>query len=174
MLTMRILQADLISAWGDARRQVAREADIRAERRAQGSNEPPRLAEVRSMKSAFVAVHGELRDAVVPGRFLFGSKLEQLIENEPEAEKMEEVPSREGGEDDLMVPEITPGGQLKVRTGAAKKTNPPRDVRSSASSIALSFTFGYLRAPGTRIATGCCRQRLIRSTCLPSKFWERQ
>ena len=126
-LQTRMLVADIISAWSDASKQVAREADIRAERRTNDYKEPPRQAECKSMRAAFIAVHGELDDKLVPGRFLVGSKLEELVDNEAVAEKLEEVTSREDGEDDVLLSDVGSNGLLRVRKGVAKKTALPRD-----------------------------------------------
>ena len=85
---------------------------------------------------------------MTPGRFLVGSKLEQLIENEPIVEKLEEVTSREDGEDDVITPEITPSGQIRIRKGAAKKTAPPKDgegLRAKYQLICNAWLFARTR-----------------------------
>jgi hypothetical protein len=100
------------------------------------------------MGAAFKALHGKPRDVVVPGRFLVGSKLDELIENDPQVEKLTEVSHKEDGEEELIVPEVTAAGGIKVRKGAAIKSKAPRDgaeLRTKYSLIVNAWLFARTR-----------------------------
>ena len=123
----RILVADICSVWNDAQRQVTKEAEIRAENRASGHREPPQPRDVKSMRAAYIQIHGKIEPEHTPGRYLVGLKLDELAENDPQIELLNEVSEKGDGEEDILIPELTGSNQLKVRKGVAPKGKDPKD-----------------------------------------------
>ena len=60
-LEERVMIGDICSAWLDARCQVAREAETRAEQRTSDVRPPPPKREIKSMREAFISAHGEVK-----------------------------------------------------------------------------------------------------------------
>jgi hypothetical protein len=87
----RTFTAVLVAAWHDVGRQVAREADTTAAGRAGEHREPPTPAGVRSTSGAVKTSHGKPWDKAAPGRFLGGSRLDELFKTDPQAERLNRV-----------------------------------------------------------------------------------
>ena len=77
---MRMLMAELVAAWHDARLQASKAADIKANKRAGEFREPPRPQDMRSMGGAYKAIHGKPRENLTPGRFLVGRNWTNSLE----------------------------------------------------------------------------------------------
>ena len=89
---------DICSAWLDARCQVAREAETRAEQLTSDVRPPPPKRVIKSMREAFISAHGKVKAEHTPSRFLVGSKLEELIDGDPQVEILTDVSERGEGD----------------------------------------------------------------------------
>ena len=82
---------------------------------------------MKSMKTAFEKAHGKVAKEFTPGKYLLGSKLEQIQETEPFASPSTEVTTKEDGEKDIVVTDVDRNGRLMVKKGAAKTVKLPKD-----------------------------------------------
>ena len=78
------------------------------------------------MRSAYALQHGgPLPQSLTPCRHFLGTKLEKILDGEPQIENLEEVTNKEDGEEELLATEINRDGQIKVKKGIAKKIQRP-------------------------------------------------
>jgi hypothetical protein len=106
--------------------------------------------EQRQLRVQVEAVTGRLQPRQVPSRYMVGSKLEQLEENEPEAEPLEEVHWNEAGEDFMPLLVVSGAGQVQVRKGVAKRVPKPKDgeeLRARYQLIATAWMFARVKHP---------------------------
>ena len=120
--------ADLIGAWQAAGDQSKRESALRAEQRNTPFPAAATTLELKSMRTAFEAIYGDCPLALTPGRYFLGTKLEEVVDAEPQVERLEEVTCKEDGEDEFLVPEITKEGAFRVKKGVSKKISAPNDT----------------------------------------------
>ena len=83
--------------------------------------------EVKSMRQSFETVFGELDEKLCPGKYSLGTKIEELVENEPLVEDLTEVTNKEDGEEDLWIPDLTKEGVLKMKKGQCRKSPTPNN-----------------------------------------------
>ena len=145
--------SDLMDAWEEARDVLARERDARAEHKAAatGIPLPTDNHEHTGMRKAFEKVHGKIADRHDPGRYLLGSKLEQVQNNDPQLEELDSVSHRMPGEDEGFSCEVERDGRFKVRKGVKKVGEHPRtteDLRDKYHLLSNVWLYAKLRHPG--------------------------
>ena len=91
--------ADLLSAWEMTKARVESETKMRAELSVLEYAQPATNMDLKSMLKAHERVHGELESRLTPGRYLLGTKLEEVQANEPEVERLKDVTSRDDGDE---------------------------------------------------------------------------
>lgn len=118
--------ADVSAAWTDARKEYEKESELRAEKRVMGIGvEPAPSRASKIMKELFEKLHGYCPKNLRPGRFLLGSKIEEVIENGPVVEALQAVTSKEDGEEGLLLPDLIRDGAIRLKKGAAKWVKMP-------------------------------------------------
>ena len=140
--------SDVLAAWDDAKLQANREAEIRADQKVLDTRAPAPKREVKSMRAAFENVYGMVPNEFCPGRFYLGTKLEEAQDDEPVAEDLTEVSTREDGEEDLLLPEITSDGGLRIKKGKAKKAaqvENSEELRTRYKIMNLAWMFIKMR-----------------------------
>lgn len=75
----RILVADICSCWSEVQQQVARGAELRAEARTHGHQEPSQLCEHRSTMAVALQVHGQLDNQHAPRRYFGRHKSRKIV-----------------------------------------------------------------------------------------------
>lgn len=76
---------------------------------------------------------------VTPRRFLVGSKLDELIEEDPQLENLTEIAAKEAGEKEFIIPEVTTAGGFNVRKrGPRSRPLHRRSGKSCAQNILCS------------------------------------
>eukprot|EP00972_Heterocapsa_arctica_P001591 228450-Heterocapsa_arctica.AAC.1 len=65
------------------------------------------------MRQAFEARYGRLENHEVPAQHYLGSKIEDIEENEPKAEALKEVASKDDGEEDFLMSEVGKDGRVR-------------------------------------------------------------
>jgi hypothetical protein len=143
--------ADLIAAWEIACKQQDKEVEAMVDKKtAPGPSLPTGKVEQRQLRVQVEAVIGRMQPKQVPSRYMVGSKLEQLEENEPEAEPLEEVHWNEAGEDFMPLLVVSGAGQVQVRKGVAKRVPKPKDgeeLRARYQLIATAWMFARVKHP---------------------------
>ena len=137
-----------MSAWRIGKDLVASQTTIENEACAAGIPQPINPPDARALREGYVALWGPLDDTEAPGRFFLGAKIQQITENLPVLEKLEEVASIDDGDDEAFVPVYTDFGALKTRRGSVVKVPRPRDsdeLRRRHRIICNGWLMGSLR-----------------------------
>ena len=113
----RVAVAMVLAAWEAARSQVQREQLQKAEAKAAHVPTPVGSVDHQAMRAAYELRFGRLDNQEVPSRSYLGTKQEEIEENEPRAESLKEVASREDAEVEFLTADIGSDGQIKVRRG---------------------------------------------------------
>jgi hypothetical protein len=121
--------ADLLSAWEMTKARVDSETKLRAELSVMEHTQPATNMDLKSMLKAHERIHGELESRLTPGRYLLGTKLEEVQANEPEVEKLKDVTSRDDGDEETLTTEVGKDGRIVVKKGCKKEINDPRTQR---------------------------------------------
>jgi hypothetical protein len=133
----------VIAAWEAAREYITREASRRAE--AQASRMPRALTPVEhiAMRNAYETLHGRLRDSETPSVHYLGRKTEDVENDEPRAEHLKSVTSREDHEEEFLSAEIGDNGQIRVNRGARDGGTPstPEELRAKHKLIVNAWIF---------------------------------
>ena len=125
-----------LAAWDAAKEFVTKDNEARAEARSAHAHRPASNVEHTAMRAAYEAKHGRLHNSEVPGKYYLGKKAEDIEDNEPRAESLKEVHSKEDGEDDYLQADLDASGALKIRKGA-KETKLPQNSEELRAKIKL-------------------------------------
>jgi hypothetical protein len=116
----RLKVALIVIAWRAANTYVKKEEERTAE--ARSSHLPKEITTVdhKMMRTAFEALHGKLQKWEVPSKSYLGLKMEDIEDDEPKAEKLTEVHSKEDGEEQYLKADLdfAGGGTIKIKKGA--------------------------------------------------------
>ena len=126
-LAVRLAISDVIDAWTNARALVSKKAEVVAEARV---NETPLIvqkADHKLMLQAYVKKWGKVPDCEVPGRYFLGTKIEEVIDNDPKVELLTEVACKQEHESDTWTPVFGEDGRVRTRKGTLIKVPAPRD-----------------------------------------------
>ena len=80
------------------------------------------------MRQAYEVLHGKLSRKDCPSRDLITLRMKQLEDNEPEADRLEDVTSSEDGSFDFLSSDLTADGRITVRRGSRSKGKLPRNA----------------------------------------------
>ena len=116
----RIKGAAILVAWKAAQIYVEREDTKRAEARASKIPKEINAVEHIAMRKAYEATHGTLQKNEVPSKAYLGLKLEDIEDDEPKAEKLTEVMSKDDGEEQYLSADVdlADGGIIKIKKGS--------------------------------------------------------
>jgi hypothetical protein len=129
-LATRSRVAHVLAAWEAAQQQVNRDNEIRAENRASRLPRTSTQLEASAMRKAVEAQFGKIPNEEVPSRSYLGTKLDEVEENDPKAESLKEVASKEDIEQDVLTADLTNSGIISVRKGI-------KDLKMPANSEEL-------------------------------------
>ena len=117
--------------------------DTKADAKANRLSRPVAQTDMASMIQAYEAVHGLLPSRETPSKGFLGSKLEQVEANEPIAEILSEVTSRDEGEEDFLGATVTSAGQIQLQRGTRKGSMPidPEELRLKHKLLGNTWTF---------------------------------
>jgi hypothetical protein len=116
---------------------------MRAEARTSHIPRPVTSNEHAAMLKAYEVRYGRLESGETPGKHYLGVKAEEIEDNEPKAESLKEVSSKDDGEDDFLLSEVGKDGNLKVRKGVRDGKMPadPEELRSKLKLVANCWLF---------------------------------
>jgi hypothetical protein len=143
--------ADLVNVWENAKIQHTKTLELRAERIALDLVQPAGALDASSMRKAHERIHGDLESRLVPGRYLLGTKLDQVQSNEPEVEHLKDVGSKDDGDEETLTSEVGKDGRLVIRKGIHKEVPPPKDaeeLRTRYRLLGHAWEFAGLKHPG--------------------------
>jgi hypothetical protein len=149
--------ADLLSAWEMTKARVDSETKLRAEHSVMEHTQPATNMDLKSMLKAHERIHGELESRLTPGRYLLGTKLEEVQANEPEVEKLKDVTSRDDGDEETLTTEVGKDGRIVVKKGCKKEINDPQnpeDLRTRYRVLGHAWEFAELKHPGRAWLSG--------------------
>jgi hypothetical protein len=143
--------ADLLSAWEITKARVETETKLRAEIAVNETTQPASNMDLKSMLKAHERIHGELESRLTPGRYLLGTKLEEVQGNEPEVERLRDVTSKDDGDEETLTTEVGKDGRIVVKKGCKKETfdpQNPEDLRTRYRVLGNAWEFAGLKHPG--------------------------
>ncbi len=143
--------ADLLSAWEITKARIETETKLRAEIAVNETTQPASNMDLKSMLKAHERIHGELESRLTPGRYLLGTKLEEVQANEPEVEKLKDVTSRDEGDEETLTTEVGKDGRIVVKKGCKKEINDPQnpeDLRTRYRVLGHAWEFAEPKHPG--------------------------
>ena len=143
--------ADLLTAWENARARLASEIQMRAERSVQELVQPASNLDMKAMLKAHEKLHGDLESRLVPGRYLLGTKLEEVQSNEPEPERLKDITTKDDGDEETLTTEVGRDGRLTVKKGCKKEVKDPatpEELRTRYRVLAHAWEFANLKHPG--------------------------
>ena len=126
-MAMRLSISDVVDAWTCAKAMVNKRAEIVADARV---NETPLIVQkgdYRAMQKAYENKYGKIPKSEIPGRYFLGTKIEEVVENEPRVELLIEVACRQDHESDIWTPVFGEDGRVKTRKGSLVRVPPPKD-----------------------------------------------
>jgi hypothetical protein len=135
----------VLAAWDAAKEYVTKENSVRAEARASNLPRPMSATEHAAMRQAFEARYGRLENNEVPARHYLGTKIEDIEENEPKAEALKEVASKDDGEEDFLMSEVGKDGHVRVRKGARDGKAPSNSEELRARLRLVGHCWLFLR-----------------------------
>jgi hypothetical protein len=141
---------DLLAAWEAAKMQTKKEAELKVEANFNETSRPASTGETKAMLAAHEAVRGVLEHRLVPSRYLLGKKLEELMENQPEVERLVDITSKEDGDEDVLLPQLGKDGRIFVKKGAKKEVKVPKDpeeLRLRYRLLTNAWMFAQSRHP---------------------------
>ena len=146
-LAMRVQVASILSAWDAAREHVHKESAAKMDAKTSGVARPVTQTEHQSMRSAYEAQWGKLRNDECPSKAYVGYKSDEVEENEPKAESLKEVHAKDDPEQDFLSTTIALNGEIKVRKGSqtAKEPVDPEELRAKWKLIATCWMFLKLK-----------------------------
>jgi hypothetical protein len=109
-------QTLLVACWEVAKDRFAARSKLTAEAESTGLPRVRLKGDVKSLKRAYVDVHGRLDDACVPAAAYLEKLLNGIEDAEFEAESLKEVLAKSEEEEADLVPRFTPDGGIKMRT----------------------------------------------------------
>jgi len=147
----RLDVADLLNAWEVAKARLGTETQLKAEMAVMENSQPASTMDLKSMLKAHERIHGELESRLTPGRYLLGTKLEEVQANEPEVEKLKDITSRDDGDEETLTTEIGKDGRIVVKKGCKKEIPDPQnpeELRTRYRVLGHAWEFACLKHPG--------------------------
>ena len=126
-LAARVEVARFIGAWQAARDQVSKEDEAKSDARLSRLPRPVPSSEYAAMRLAYEAAYDKLAVQFTPSKHFMGIKLEQVEDNEPRAEPLRDVTSRDDAESSFLGADVDERGVLRVKRASASGARPPRD-----------------------------------------------
>ena len=126
-MAMRLLTCDVVNAWTSAKALLVRKCEVTAEARVNETALAVGTGDHRVMLAAYSAKWGKMPKSEVPGRYFLGTKIEEVVENEPKPELLTEVSCKQDHESDIWTPVWNESGQVRTKKGALTKVAPPAD-----------------------------------------------
>ena len=143
----RVSIACLLSAWDAARLTATQELKAKAEHKASEVARPVAQQELTALRLAFETRYYKLDPREIPSKSYLGLKQEEIDENEPRAETLKEVTSREDHESSYLTADISADGQIKVKKGVKDGSMPSNseELRAKHKLIGNCWLFLKLR-----------------------------
>ena len=116
--------AMVLATWDAAKATIENELKTKAEYKAAEIARPVPHQELALLRSAFETRFYKLESRLVPSKAYLGTKQEEIDENEPRAESLKDVSSREDTESTFLSADVTAEGMLKVRKGVREGSMP--------------------------------------------------
>ena len=126
-MAIRLQITDIVDSWTNAKAMVTKRAEIVADARVNESALSVLKGDHKVMLKAYEAKWGKMPRVEVPGRYFLGTKIEEVIENDPKPELLTEVACKQDHESELWTPVFGEDGRVKTRKGSLTKVPPPRD-----------------------------------------------
>ena len=110
----------VVTAWTRAKEQVQKDDEMRAEAKAARMPRPVGNADFAAMKTAYEKLHPKMTLPETLAKSYLGGRLDQVEDNEPQAEFLADVLSKEDGQEDFVGASLHPSGQLRFHRGSKK------------------------------------------------------
>jgi hypothetical protein len=135
--------AMVLAAWDSAKDYAAKETAVRVEAHTSRLPRPVSAVEHLAMRESYETRHMKLRDSEVPSKYFLGKKTEDVEENDPKVERLQEVTSKEDGEEEYLTTDVDDRGNIKVRRGGREGKVPasPEELRAKHKLIGNAWLF---------------------------------
>ena len=141
----RLVVATVVVAWQAAQNYIVEDDKKKAEARASKIPKALTPVEHQAMRKAFEAQWGSLQKWEVPSKSYLGLKQEDIEDDEPKAEKLTEVFSKDDSEDLHLTADvdIASGGLIKIKKGAQHGVMPqdPEELRVKLRIMGNAWLF---------------------------------
>jgi hypothetical protein len=146
-LAARVLASRVAVVWGHATARVEKAAELEGEHEARRLVKPLGASDFTAMRQAYEARWWALEDRQVPSRSYMEKRLEAVEADEPRAEPLSEVASREDEDPEVLLPVWDASGNLKIKRGSATLPMPanPETLRRRMGIWGVSWMFAAVR-----------------------------
>ena len=158
-LAMKMMAADVVSAWSVARIKHQKAAELEADAQLAEQSITVPLSDHKLMRKAWEKINGEMPLAETPGRYFLGTKIDQAAEDEPIVEKLTEVSSKKENESEIWTPCYDASGRIQSKKGAPVKVKRPSDseeLRRSHRLIGNAWMMVHLQHSNRPWLEGLC------------------
>ena len=146
--------AAVLAAWDSSRNMIKKEEDAKVEARLSKIPRPVSAVDHMAMRAAYEALYGKLQGHEVPAKGYIGVKQEDVDDDEPKAERLSEVASKEDGEEQYLTADIdlSAGGAVKIKKGTRDGRMPtsPEHLRAKLRLVGNVWCFLRTRHTTTR------------------------
>ena len=126
-MSVRLQITDVVDAWANAKAMVSKRAEVVADARVNESALAVAKGDHRVMLKSYEAKYGKMPRTEVPGRYYLGTKIEEVVENDPKPELLTEVACKQDHESELWTPVFGEDGRVRTRKGSLTKVPAPKD-----------------------------------------------
>ena len=135
-LAARAQVATVLASWEACKDMISRETTARAEARASRIVRPVGIVEHQAMRQAYEAQYGKLTNSQVPSKHYLGLKGEDVEEDDPKAEDLAEVGSKNDQEVDVLGAALDETGRLVVKK-VIKNGRQPEDPEEFRAKLQI-------------------------------------
>ena len=134
--------AMVLAAWDGAKDYSAKETAVRVEAQTSRLPGPINAIEHLSLRESYEKRFTKLRDSEVPSKHFLGKKTEDVEENDPKVERLQEGTSK-NGEGEYLTTDVDDSGVIKVRRGGrdGKLPTSPEEFRAKHKLIGNAWLF---------------------------------
>ena len=135
--------AMVLAACDGAKDYSAKETAVRVEAQTSRLPRPINAIEHLATRESYEKRFIKLRDSEVPSKHFLGKKTEDVEENDPKVERLQEVTSKEDGEEEYLTTDFDDSGVIKVRRGGrdGKLPTSPEELRAKHKLIGNPWLF---------------------------------
>ena len=137
--------AAVLAAWDSSRTMIEKDESAKIEARLSKLPRPMSAVDHLAMRQAVEALHGKLQGYEVPSKAYLGTKQQDIDDDEPTAERLSEVTSKDDGEEQFLTADIdlSAGGAVKIKKGARNghMPNNPEALRAKLKLVGHVWAF---------------------------------